>query len=133
MKWISEQALPAKQALFYDNDCPLCQQYVNKIRLDQALGAITFCNAREFPALNREFFKLGLDINQGMILTIDDEVYFGNEVIHRLALMTTDNTTFNRFNGWLFKKPALARCLYPVLVTGRRVLLFILRKKPIRF
>jgi hypothetical protein len=36
-----------------------------------------------------------------------------------LAILGSDATVFNRLNALLFRRPALARLLYPLLVRGR--------------
>jgi len=73
----------------------------------------------------------GLDIDQVMILKIDEQLYYGSDAIHALALLSSRSVIFNRFNYWLFKSKTLSRLLYPVLRFFRNLLLKLLNKTKI--
>lgn len=67
--------------------------------------------------------QLGLDIDQGMVLLAGDEVYYGADAMHALALMSSRSGIFNRANYWIFRRRTLARLLYPLLRSCRNFLL----------
>ena len=118
--------------LIYDGDCPFCNLYINKMRLNKALGDIELINAREAKLIVNELFMEGYDINAGMILVINGHYYHGSDCMQRLALMTTSFSAFNTLNALLFKRPRLAKLLYPILVIGRNLTLRFLGKNKIR-
>ena len=73
--------------------------------------------------------NLGLDLNEGFALFVDEELYYGDRAIHALAMMSSRSGFFNRVNYFIFRHAALSRLLYPVLVTGRRLLLKLLGRE----
>ena len=70
----------------------------------------------------------GFDIDQGMLLKLDKQLYYGADAIHILALISSRSGVFNRFNYWLFKSKDISHLLYPVLRFFRNLLLKILNK-----
>ena len=78
-----------------------------------------------------EIHRLGLDMDEGFVLKINDDYYHGADAINRLALITTNAGLFNRINYYIFGSRRLSRLLYPVLRSGRNALLFLLGKKKI--
>ena len=75
--------------------------------------------------------KQGLDIDQGMVLKIDEQLYYGSDAIHALALISSQSGIFNRFNYWIFRSKRISRLLYPVLRFFRNLLLKLLNKTKI--
>ena len=73
----------------------------------------------------------GLDVDQGMVLKLDNQFYYGSDAIHMLALISSRSGFFNRFNFWLFKSKTRSHLLYPVLRFFRNLLLKILNKTKI--
>ena len=76
----------------------------------------------------REITAAGLDIDEGMVLKVGDQLYYGADAINRLSLMSTRTGLFNRLSYWCFKSPRASRLLYPVLKACRNLLLKILRR-----
>lgn len=117
--------------LVYDRECPVCTAYCRALairRLDQNMQIL---NAREGHPVVHEIKRLGLDLDEGFVLRIGTEYYHGAEAIHRLALLTTPSGVFNRLNYIVFRSQTLSRLLYPVLRSGRNLILFILGRKRI--
>ncbi len=117
--------------LLYDNDCPFCSAYVRLARLREAGVALQILGARDHPDLVRAFRAQGLDVNAGMILQLAGNTYFGGDVIHVLALMSTPRTWVNRAWNAVFSNRRVARALYPALRAGRNATLRLLRRPPI--
>ncbi len=113
--------------LLYDGQCPICHHYVTKLRLEQAAGKLMLINAREQNTLLDEVKAAGLDIDNGMVLKIGDQLYYGSDAIHRLALMGTRSGLFNRLNFLIFRSKILSMLLYPICKSFRDVLLWALR------
>ena len=123
----TESTLP-KLLLVYDGECPACDNYVGMVRLRQSVGELVLVDAREDSTVMREITAAGLDIDEGMVLKTDNQLYYGSDAIHALALMSSRSGVFNRLNYWVFRSPQVARALYPLLRTGRGLLLKLLRK-----
>src|ERR1700730_11850732 len=115
--------------LLYDGECPFCSRYVRLLRLKRQVELLELLNGREHPDLVEEFRRQGKDVNAGMIVVIDREVYHGDEAMTVLAALSTRSDNFNRVNARLFNSPAIARVLYPLLVALRRLVLLAMRRK----
>ncbi len=88
-------------------------------------------DARQEPALVQRLERLGYSLDQGMLLNIDDQYYHAAAAVHVLALMSSRSDWFNRLNYRLFRSPLAASIVYPLLVVGRRALLWLLGRKPL--
>jgi predicted DCC family thiol-disulfide oxidoreductase YuxK len=124
--------VPASDAvLIYDGECPVCSAYVTYVRFRESVGRVQLVNARSA----REWFDRvqaqGLDLDEGMVLVYGGRFYHGADCIHMLALLSTPSGVFNRLNAAIFRRPRLARWLYPVLRAGRNMLLRILGRSRI--
>lgn len=117
--------------LVYDRECPVCEHYSQVVRIKQSVGELKIVNAREDSEVMREITARGLDVDQGMVLKMGDQYYYGSDAIHALALISSRSGVFNRFNYWIFRSKTLAHILYPVLRVGRNVLLKFLGKSKI--
>ena len=117
--------------LVYDGECPVCSAYCKALALRQLDAGFQVVNAREPHPIVREINRLGLDMDEGFVLTIDGDYYHGADAIHRLALITTSAGTFNRINYYIFRSRFLSRLLYPALRMGRNTLLILLGKTKI--
>jgi predicted DCC family thiol-disulfide oxidoreductase YuxK len=115
--------------IVYDGDCPFCSRYVKLVRLREALGRVDLVNAREGGPLVDEVRRAGLDLDEGMVLKLGDRFYHGAACIHMLAVLSTSSGLFNRVTGTLFRSPATARCLYPLLRAGRNATLALLGRR----
>lgn len=112
-----------KLLLVYDKECPVCSNYCQTVRIRKSVGEITLINAREDSAIVREVTGKGHNLDQGMVLKIDDCLYFGADTIHALALLGSRSGVFNKVNYWIFKSKSRSRFLYPILKFGRNMLL----------
>jgi predicted DCC family thiol-disulfide oxidoreductase YuxK len=117
-----------RAVLVYDGDCPFCSAFVRHVRVDEAVGDLELVNAREHPEIVASLRARGLDVDEGMVLTIDGSDYHGDEALQRLALMSTRYGIFNRVNAWAFSNPTVSRIAYPVLKAGRDLALRLLRR-----
>ncbi|MEM9045843.1 MAG: DCC1-like thiol-disulfide oxidoreductase family protein [Pseudomonadota bacterium] len=118
-------------SIVYDGECPFCAAYVSMIRLREAVGTVRLINARDGGPEVERIKAAGLDLDEGMVLLIGDEMHHGAECIHRVGLMTTNSGVLNRLNAWVFRSSARSRFLYPILRAGRNTALKILRRKKI--
>jgi predicted DCC family thiol-disulfide oxidoreductase YuxK len=117
--------------LVYDKECPACNAYCQIVRIRESVGDLKIIDAREQSDILDEITTQGLDIDQGMVLKMGDQLYYGSDAIHTLALISSRSGIFNRFNYWMFKSKAMSSWLYLVLRFFRNLLLKILRKTKI--
>lgn len=117
--------------IVYDGDCPFCSKYVRLIQLRKTVGHVELMNARGNTEIQQKLKELSIDVNQGMVLIDGEDIYFAEDCVHRLALLSTSSTLFNRINKLVFRYKVLSKILYPIMKTGRNFVLFILRRKQI--
>lgn len=113
--------------LVYDKECPACDFYCNLVQIRNSVGELKLVDARESTEVMDEITRMGLDIDQGMVLKVDDQIYYGPDAIHTLTLLGTSSGFFNRVNYWVFRSELMSKVLYPVFKTFRNLLLKILR------
>lgn len=113
--------------LVYDKECPACDQYCRIVRLRRSVGQLQLINARDEHPIMDEITAAGLDIDEGMVVKTGDQIYYGADAIHVLALMSSRSGFFNRFNYWVFRSATFSRVLYPLLRSCRGLLLKLLR------
>lgn len=112
--------------LVYDGECPVCRTYCSYIRIRQATGQLHLVDARQPGALMDEITAAGLDIDQGMVLKMSGQLYYGADAIHMLTLLSSPSGLFNRFNYYLFSTRLGSRILYPLGKALRNLLLKVL-------
>lgn len=115
-----------KILLVYDKQCPACDNYCQLVRVRESIGQLELVDAREQSDVMNEVTAMGLDIDQGMVLKLDGQIYYGADAIHVLSLIGTRSGFFNRINYWLFRSKVASRILYPVFKCLRKLLLKIL-------
>jgi len=117
--------------IVYDGDCPLCRSFMLYYRL-RDLGVRTqLIDARSDDPLVATLKRQGVDLDHGMVVEFEGRTYYGANAMHLLALLGSGDTVFNRANRFLFRHRSLAHFLYPALVRGRHLLLFLLGRPPI--
>ena len=117
-----------KITLIYDSECPVCENYCQMVRIKRSIGELTLVSAREESDLVTEIKGKGFNLDNGMVLIIDDQIYGNAETIHALALISSRSNIFNKINYWIFKSEWRSKRLYPVLRFSRRCLLMLLGK-----
>lgn len=116
-----------KLAIIYDNECPACRFYTQILNVKENIGDATLINARDKShPLIQTVEKLGLDLNKGFVLKIDDQLYHGADAIWKLSLLGSHSTFISKLNYWIFRSSFRSKLLYPVLTLGRKLLLFVL-------
>jgi predicted DCC family thiol-disulfide oxidoreductase YuxK len=117
--------------LVYDGDCPLCNAYVSRMRLQKAAKQLELVDARQEPELVGQLERHGYRLDDGLLLNIGDQYFHGAAAMNVLALMSSRSGWLNRLNYHLFRSRRTANTLYPALVFGRRILLRLLGRKPL--
>ena len=117
--------------LVYDKECPACNAYCEIVRVRESVGELKIVDARENSEVMKEITAQGLDIDQGMVLKMGEQLYYGSDAIHALALISSRSSVLNRLNYWIFKSKTLSSFLYPALRIFRNLLLKMLGKTKI--
>lgn len=117
--------------LVYDRQCPICDYYCQRIEVDEKAGTLKRVDAREDSELMQEITAVGLDIDEGMVVKLNDEFFYGSDAIHKLATLSSRKGAVNKMAYWIFRWPRVARLLYPLLAGCRNALLKILRRSRI--
>ncbi len=130
MKQLSELSDKATYVL-YDGDCPVCSRYTRFVRFREAVGEVVLLDCREHPLLLADLKAQGFNLNDGMLLSYQGQLFYGDKAVHMMATLSTPHNTFNRINAMLFRNATAVKYLYPAMVVGRKALLMLLRKKPL--
>ena len=117
--------------LVYDRQCPACNLYCHLLCIRESGGQFRLIDARDNPEVMKEITARGFYIDQGMILKMNDQLYYGADAIHKLALIASPSTVFNRLNIWIFRSRRRSELLYPVLRASRNFLLKLLGRTKI--
>jgi predicted DCC family thiol-disulfide oxidoreductase YuxK len=117
--------------LVYDRECPACNAYCKVVKIRESVGDLRIVDARINSEVMNEITAQGLDIDQGMVLKMGEQLYYGADAIHTLALIGSRSGILNRLNYWMFKSKIISRIFYPLLRASRNLLLKILKKTKI--
>jgi len=109
--------------IIYDGDCPLCNDYIHRLRLVESCGAVQLVDARAESALTRSYWALGYDLDEGMILVVGDAVYYGAAAATALARLSSNSTLFNRIYHWILSHETIGKLAYPLMKACRRIAL----------
>ena len=104
----------------------MCDAYCRMVRIREAAGDLELFDARDGGPIIDDLTARGLDIDEGMVLIAGDELYYGSDAIHALSLLSSRSGIFNRLNYRIFRSKRLSGILYPVLRSGRNLLLRLL-------
>jgi len=107
--------------IYYDKECPFCNQYAKLIALKKD-HSINIKNAREHLEILKEFKTKGFDINNGVIVVCNDNIYQGSDAIVFLDKLDKKSSIYD---NWFFKKVC-----YPAIKFTRFILLKIFGRNP---
>ena len=114
--------------ILYDGDCPFCTSYVKYSRLKARHEIIELINARERIDLVHEYAAKGFPIDDGMIVDMGGEVYFGAD-----AMLAINNDLGGRkLPLSVFWTRRAFRLFYPLFRTIRNSTLRMLGRAKIR-
>lgn len=114
--------------VLYDGDCFLCQNYIRFSRL-QKHQPINVLNARDHLELVQDLFSKGYDIDKGLVLFYQGQLYHSDQAMHMLSLLTSDSKLVNLCMPLFFGNRKRAKLFYPFFVLARNFSLFLKRKK----
>lgn len=115
----------------YDWECPACDFYCHQVSMRPSAGTLRLVDAREPTAVMEEITKARLDIDQGMVVKVGNQLYYGSDAIHTLALFSSRSDLFNKLSYFTFRSRRLSHVLYPGLRACRNLLLKVMGKTKI--
>jgi len=110
----------------YDGECPFCSSFILLYRIREHAKHVHLIDARSRHPIVDEIRRQNLDLNEGMVVKFNGRFYHGSDAMNILALLGSGTTLFNRLNLALFRRPSVARLLYPLLARGRLITLRLL-------
>ena len=111
--------------VIYDGLCPFCTAYVNLVRIRENFE-VELLDARQRPDIARQYNEMGYDLAEGMIVRIEDKVYFGSEALNVMSAVSSKSGYWNRFFALCFKNSSVSSAAYPLLKLGRNITLALL-------
>jgi hypothetical protein len=107
----------------------MCSAYCRALAIRQLDSRFEIVNARQHHPILEVINEMGLNMDEGFVLKIGNDYFHGADAIHRLALISTGVGLFNRLNYHIFRSAYLSGTLYPLLRTGRNIVLRLLGRK----
>tara|TARA_R110001592_G_scaffold3525_24_gene20080 strand:+ start:6676 stop:7668 length:993 start_codon:yes stop_codon:yes gene_type:complete len=114
-----------KLELVYDDQCPVCRIYCKNVIVD-AGHDLHLIDARQGGDLMREVTARGLDIDEGMVLKIGSDLYYGSDAMHQISMRAQTKGWVSYVNRLFFMSPERARVFYAVGKKCRNAVLRIL-------
>lgn len=115
-------------SIVYDGLCPVCNRVVHAARLRERSSELELIDARHDDTSAVQGTDLsGVDFNQGFCVVVDGEAHLGAEAAFLLSGLTERTGIFYRFFQLLSATDKRSRLFYPLLRTGRNLLLWLLR------
>ena len=119
-------------AIIYDEQCPVCSAYSAAVEVEgKDASSVRRINARSDDALVKKAREAGLDLDDGMVVVHQGQLYHGAEALNLMARLAPSGGLGNRLNRLLFSNPTAARLSYPLLRAGRNALLRLLGRSKI--
>lgn len=117
-----------KTYVLYDGECPMCRSFVAYTRFRETVGEVILLDCRQYSALLNDLKNQGYDLNNGMLLSYQGQLFYGYKAVNMMALLTSPSTLLNRFNAGIFKHAGVTKIVYPLLAFMRKISLKILGK-----
>jgi hypothetical protein len=89
-------------------------------------GDVALVDLRTNSETRHELQASGFDLDQGMVVEDQGRRYGGSDAVAYLGALSTPSDLFNRLNRFLLSRHSTAKALYPILRSGRWLLLFLL-------
>ncbi|MEZ0260514.1 MAG: DCC1-like thiol-disulfide oxidoreductase family protein [Alphaproteobacteria bacterium] len=107
-----------KVEILYDAECPVCAGYCERIKQDN----IALVDARQAGPLLEEITRLGLDIDEGMVVKKDGQIFYGSEAMREIVKVKQAS----RIERLLFGAKPVAAAVYAFCKSVRNVVLWLL-------
>lgn len=115
----------------YDGACPVCRAVVHRLKARPGGSRIALIDARAAPDQVEALAARGLDLDEGIVVKAGESYFSGAEATRYLARLHAPAGRLERFFAWGFGSRQRAVLAYPIFRAFRRLLLFLLRRRPI--
>jgi predicted DCC family thiol-disulfide oxidoreductase YuxK len=122
---------PTEIRVLYDGGCPICRAFVNRLRLHDTSAPLALVDARADPEQHRALANAGIDLEEGFAVVACDVYRTGADAAHALAKLHAGTGLADKIVHWCFGTRRRAELSYPLFRASRRLLLFILGRKPL--
>jgi len=119
-----------KIEIYYDGDCPFCTQFVVLSKLKKEYE-VSLYNLRNVPDKVNEFKEKSYDVNEGMIVIFDNEIYFGHKAVYLITNLSDKKFFLSKIYKTFFFNLTVTKYFYPILRFFRNITLKILGRKKI--
>jgi predicted DCC family thiol-disulfide oxidoreductase YuxK len=115
----------------YDGECPICTHAAEALCIKQHYGTLHTLDAREASAdpLIAEINRLGLDLDEGMVIYLDGKFFHGKDALKFIASHGESKNIFMAVFKGLFWSTSVSTLMYPWLRGTRN---WLLRRKNIQ-
>ncbi|QKF59312.1 DCC1-like thiol-disulfide oxidoreductase family protein [Aliarcobacter lanthieri] len=111
-----------KIVIYYDEDCPLCKNYVNYLKLKDNYELI-LKNVRE------DNNDTKIDINNGFIVSYNNKFYQGSQALEFLNSIVNKSTILGKLHFFFKYDNIFSKILYKTLFLLRKISLLLIGKK----
>ena len=111
--------------IYYDGDCYFCSNYVHLLQLRDVVGEVELVSLRETSDDVRRILDKGYNVNTGYVVEHEGKIYHGSDAFAYLNGLLDSRNWLNRVLHTVGKHRFIAFSLYPLLVVGRYLLLFL--------
>ncbi|MFV7790544.1 DCC1-like thiol-disulfide oxidoreductase family protein [Aliarcobacter lanthieri] len=109
-------------SLYYDDECPFCKEYSKYIELRKKYD-VQVLNARDSIETIKTFREKGFDINYGMIVELDGDIYQGASAAKLLDKCISKDKFIDKVISFFVKLPGFKQVIYPLVLVVRRIVL----------
>lgn len=114
-----------KITVYFDNECPFCKEYSRYIDLRKKYE-LDLIDARGSPKEIASFKERGFDINDGVIVELEGELFQGADAVKLLDGAIEKNSLIDKSISAIVRFPLFKRAIYPMVLIVRKVVLKIL-------
>lgn len=118
--------------LVYDDQCPVCRNYCTGLQKETKNNGLTLIDARKSSPVMDEITTRKLDMDEGMVLKVNGQLFYGAEAIHELSKRKKTSGFYGWINRLFFSSSILAAFFYPLSKACRNVILRLKGIKKIR-
>ena len=122
---------PTEIRVLYDGGCPVCRAFAQRLRLPESAGRFALVDARADPEQRRALAGREIDLEEGFAVVTCDACLTGADAAHALAKLHAGTGLADKIVLWCFGTRRRAELTYPLFRACRRLLLFVLGRKPL--
>ena len=122
---------PTEIRVLYDGGCPICRAFAHRLRMHDSAAPLALVDARADPEQRRALAGREIDLEEGFAVVACDACRTGADAAHALAKLHAGTGLADKIVLWCFGTRRRAGLTYPLFRACRRLLLFVLGRKPL--